>query len=228
LTEVKGPLKSKYQAYDKELDEIFDVLASAELMIDEAKMRGIIDFKFDYSGIIILYCKAIEILEQNKCEKLKEIIEKIIDESYELQKVTDKHYKNKQKVVNVYIKENKYFNDMVNEIKRVPYEDGTPNPIFKYSKAGKKLTAFMNFGVSGDMYMYNTLLFIYYVETKKIDNPKFEFFKKVYELYIDERNGSAHTHTKSSEDADKVRIIVMGDENSKHESMVYKLVHSLN
>lgn len=244
----------------KKLDEIFDVLASAELMIDEAKMRGIIDFKFDYSGIIILYCKAIEILELRKTEKLRSKIHNSLHNyiTYKLYKDKDGNDKidysffDFSKIDTLKIssefspiemqKKTPYKRSEIECTKDIPKNDDL-NVFFiggRSNKTGikKQLAEFLEKDLTMmiqnqeiykmDMKLYNALLYMYYYVNKNIDQDKFDIFKDVFLLYIKHRNGSAHTHTKSSEDADKVRIIVMGDENSKHESMVYRLVHSLN
>lgn len=248
MKEVKGPLKSKYQAHDKELDEIFDVLASAELMIEEAKIRGLIDFKFDYSGIIILYCKAVEILELRKSEKLRseihnslhKYITKIDYYFFDFNRIDTLKISPELSPIRMQEK-TPYKLSEIECTKDIPKKDDL-NVFFIEgpNKTGikKQLAEFLEKDsikmkrgqeiYKMDMKFYNALLYMYYYINKNIDYDKFDLFKDVFLLYIKHRNGSAHTHIKSSEDANKVRIILMGDENSNNESMVYRLIHSLN
>lgn len=208
----KDPLKKKLWINEDQFDHILDILASAELMLDEAEKENY-DFKFDYSGIIILYCKVIEILEHGISEEIetqmKEILKKML----------------KPKNDTVFISRTPWISKMIDKTK-YGEKDGKSQNVFHLSKAGRALGEFLKYGPSGDLFMYNTLLFMYYHDKKMIDDDIFELFRRIYCLYHKDRNGSAHTHSKNLEDAKRVRKSVIGEKDSL-DSLTYSLLHNL-
>lgn len=226
MKEVKGPLKSRYEAYDKELDKIFDVLASAELMLEEAK-KGNIDFNFDYSGVIILYCKAVEIIEKEKCEKL-ESNKELTNIVKTLKEYIPKNKNGKPIPRSVAFPENDWTKKMINEtlLGYNKYKNKEEN-IFHLKKAADKVADFKEYGISGDTYMYNTLLFLFHFEKNILNKESFDLFKSIYWLYNKDRNGSAHTDIKELKDAERVKKDILGENNPK-DSIVYKLIYNLN
>lgn len=213
----KDPLKKKLWIDEDQFDHILDILASAELMLDEAEKENY-DFKFDYSGIIILYCKVIEILEHGKSEELETQMKEILKKMLKPEKL--KPEKN-----TVFIPRTYWINKMIDKTK-YGEKDGKPQNVFHLSKAGKSLGEFLKYGPSGDLFMYNTLLFMYYHDKKMINENFFELFRRVYCLYHKDRNGSAHTHSKNLNDAKRVRKSVIGEKDSLG-SLTYSLLHEL-
>ena len=204
-------LKPKYQVSDVELDKIFDILASAELMLDEINNANI-KFDFDYSGIIILYCKAIEILEKWNCEKIEKELDYIINQMIEGDRIIIPPTRYTLKMQ----KDTEYFDKDTNRYLNA----------FYINSAWAKLKDFKEHRLRrGDLKKYNTLLFMYYHQTQ-LDDDKFNLFKHIFKLYVEDRNGSAHTHSKSRAEADKVKHKVMCHD-SPTKSMIYKLIHNL-
>lgn len=198
-------------------EDVFDILSSAEIMLEELTEKfTTIDFNFDYSGIILLYCKAIEEIERIKCNNLEsELIETF--QKYLLNsRNTSTHHQ---------IPENYWISRMQNET-LIRYQDNnSPRSIFHIRKANKNIDNFLKYRFSGDLFSLNTILFLYYVLSEKINDERFQLFKDIYYLYRS-YTFAKHTSILSLEDAKKVRNLVIGNEINS-DSLIYKLIHLL-
>ena len=183
----------------KTLDQVIRVLASAELIYEYLQNSD----QADYSGVIVQYCKAIEILLMEHCRLIEWPLKN------EIGRLPVKTLKGGRKVPSIDEKSEIY--------RRMTDETPSKNPnrsIFYTDKVSRKLVEFLKFGVSGDIYMYNTLLFVYHMNPARhseIERERiFEIAKDIYILYHNDRNGSAHTNTKTNEDATRIRGRVIG------------------
>lgn len=219
-------LKSEINSYldnnEKIRDEFLDILATAEIIYENKEdLLKDLGGEFDYSCIIILYCKAVEILERNKCiENIDDIIRIV------------KQYQSKIPMENQWIKR---------MIMETQYKKNPDKNIFHADKAIKTLVELLKLSerkqknYSGDMFKYNSLLFLF--NLNKMNEDRFRLINSIYWLYHKDRNGAAHTHPKNIEDAERVREQVIGlkkitiDRSYKEQisnSITYKLIHNLD
>ncbi|NPV49630.1 MAG: hypothetical protein HPY60_00325 [Candidatus Methanofastidiosum sp.] len=216
---MKTDLKKKLESSDKE--EILDFLATAELIMRKlSDEENNCDFIADYSGIIILYCKAIEKLESKKYKN-----NKIIDELEDFLNFTIENRDTK-----ILLSEP----DKESWISKMEEETVIGNKNAFYAPlVAKKLSKIFNeykfqrriSDWGWDMFMYNTFLFLYTLKGN-MDETKFNMFKKIFLLYHNDRNGAAHTESKGKNDAMRVRESVLGQDDIK-ESIIYNLIHKI-
>ena len=120
-------------------------------------------------------------------------------------------------------------------------KNGKSQNIFHEDKAIKTLVELLKLSerkkrnYMGDMFKYNSLLFLFYLN--KMNKDRFKLINSIYWLYHKDRNGAAHTHPKNIVDAERVREQVIGlreitlIESQKQQifnSIAYKLIHNLD
>jgi len=212
-----GPLFNLLQnSINKDLEEdLFNILVTAEMWLDDL-VNQTFNFEPECSGIIIQYCKAIEILEHTICEKIKE------DLTVQIKNLNPKF--DKGKYVEIWLPSHDVLTKMQDST-FCGFKDGKRNNIFYNKKAKDQLMNFLNYGLSGDIYMYNTLIFFYFHED--IDDNIFEILKNIYLLYHYYRCGAAHKDKFYREKGEEVKKIVVGDEDQFKSSILYNLLYNL-
>jgi tetratricopeptide (TPR) repeat protein len=192
----------------KTSEDIIKTLATAEYIMECSK-----ETEMDYSGIIICYCKAVEIALLEKCRSKQNELEKLL-------RNTDVIF-----ISNNLSLQKKY---QWMEDNTISY-DGK-RPIFYKDKFIKQLIDFKKYGLTGDTYRYTTLLYYFFVSSK-LDATKFrvmeEIIRDVYHMYNRDRNGSAHTSLKTINDMHRVRNNIMGTEDQQKSGLIYRILHEL-
>lgn len=168
---------------------------------------------YDYSGPLLYYFKAMELLEKNNCEKYKgkksEFLEKFtkdkINKDYPFEKdveLTKKDLKKQIESMNNY-----WINQMkINTLKT----DQTGN-IFYEGKAAPKILDYFNKNI-GDIFTYTCLLFFDSLES--MDVPSFETFVEIFKINENDRNPLSHVGRKNKEDALRIKQLFIDKDDS--------------
>lgn len=199
-------------------EKILNVLATAEFLF-KVLGNNSLGYPPDYSGVIILYCKAFEKLQLIKYDSIKKEIPKLIKEFVKIKEME----KRKKKLIFTDESKNKIIEYMQNNTKV-----GNRNAFYENTVCNKltKLKNDIDNGNYNDnwfwnMHMYNTLIFLYWLE-KGMDENKCHLIKEIYILYEKHRNESCHAgDIKSKEDAKEVRETVLGKDNLKNSNFYY-------
>lgn len=213
-----GPLFNLLQnSINKDLEEdLFNILVTAEMWLD-VLVSQTFNFDPECSGIIIQYCKAIEILEQMICEKIKDNL------NIQINNLNPKFEKGKY--IDIWLPCHHALNKMQDST-FCGFKDGKSNNIFYTKKAKDQILNYLNYGLNGgDIYMYNTLIFFYFHED--IDDNIFELLKNIYLLYHHYRCGAAHKDRFYREKGEEVKKMVVGDEDQFKSSILYNLLYNL-
>jgi len=228
--EIKRKLSETFTFAAKVDERVLESLATAEYLLE--LVRG--TKEMDYSGIIIEYCKSLEIAEHDLCVRiapdLKSMIELTCSATIKEKMVLDNNLKKKVPRYEIQdVRDYTKYMPMQKATVNSRAEDGRELSLFHEAKLKSTLADFLTFGPSGDICKYNTLLFFYWMNrglNKKELERKTGIIEGIYWLY-DARNGSAHRSKKTLKDAQHIRGKILGDEGKPETGLIYRVLREL-